>query len=280
MYPYQTPFPYRPVSPELFMPQPAQAAAQPSQAGAVAATTGNALRAAAGFASLIPAVGPLIGLGLAGAGTVASAIGTLANNKVQRLNRERIAALEKKQASGTLGLSAQQQRQAQQALASPVQRAAAEGRLAAERQMASMQGGSAGDLQRLQQQQAAMTAAGGQQAAAQVMAANEQRKAEQLAELEQRVQAQAQMRADDIATILGGAKSSAGAGGALIGSASKGALGSAFKDIGMRAMGGGPAATGMGTSLTPDDLALVEKLNQDGQLMKILAAVKQQEGGY
>jgi hypothetical protein len=279
--PFAMPNPLATVAQPMPVGAAAQMVAQPTQAANVGNTAADTMRAAAGPASL---VNPLLGAGLAIGGTAAGIATSFANNAVQRRNRAALEALQRRETAGTLGLTPLQKRQLQAQLQSPVARAAAEGRLAAERQAASMQNGSAGDLQAVQAQQTAMNAAASQQAAQQVAAANAQRAAEQKAEIDARLQAQAQMRADDYATILGTAAKTAAAGGAIAG-APPGTmpdtlLGAAGLPVRGTAFGGAPSIAGLG--LGPDELAQLQELSppdKERVLGQIRAALAMKRGG-
>jgi hypothetical protein len=161
----------------------------------------------------------LLGLGgvAAAGGLAGSIVASTTNNELQRSNRAELERLKRLQAAGQLGLDPVQQQRLQAELYNPVQRAAAEGRMAAEQQMASMGRASAGDLSRVRTEQARLNAAGARDAAMATRQADAQKKQAQRTEIQEREAAKAQYRKDDVSTILGGVRGGAGAAGALIG---------------------------------------------------------------
>lgn len=257
--------------PRMYMqPSSAQSGAQIEQAGAAAKTAGRL----AGLGSL---ASPALGVGLAGVGIAGGVAQSMANNGVQRTNRARIDELERLKATGGMGLTPVQQRQLQQSLTSPMQRAASSARLRGEQLMAASGGaGAAGDIAAMRDQQARQVGEAGQQAALQTRAADEQRKAAQLAELEGRTQAQAQMKADDYASIFGTLKEGASAGGALLAAAeTPGAKPGTWLSLG----GNNPAVTPVG-ALPPEDLDMLAKLTpeQRAQLLNQVRAAQAAQG--
>lgn len=161
-----------------------------------------------------------IGGGTAALGTIGGILQSTANNSAQRLNRERLNALLRKQGAGTLGLSPIEERQMQEAYANPARRAAATGKLQAEQLAAANGNAMAGDLERMRNAQAMQVGQAEQQASLATMAADKARKDQQMAEIDQRTAAKAQYKADDLATILGGISKSAATGGAVAGAGS------------------------------------------------------------
>ena len=157
------------------------------------------------------------GAGLFGLGLLGNVLQSTTNDAAQRENRQALERLRKMRATNGFGLTPVQEQQLQETLVSPVQKAAAEGRLRAEQMAASTQNATGGQLAALRKEQQQAVSQGGQQAALQVRAMDEAKKLEQQQELEQRTQAQASMRADDLQTILRGAAESAAAGGAIAG---------------------------------------------------------------
>ena len=245
-------------------------AAAPAVAGAAGAA------GLGGLAALAPVLGPVLGSAALVGGTLAGVAGSMANNRVQRQNNARIDELERRKAQGTLGLNPVQQRALTSRLTSPVARAATAGRLDTERRLATMQGASAGDFAAAQAQQTAVNAAAAQQAAQQVAMAQQAAVERQKEELEQRIQAQAQMRADDTSQILGALMQSASAGGALAGS------GPGVLPGTLLGLGGRPVVANQGMQgLTPDQMTLLAQLQASGDLGSIVdqaAALKRQRG--
>lgn len=263
---------------------PAQAAAQPSQAGAAAAAAERAktmdAKAAAEKAAMdaklaadkrkaamksgaktaalaaIPVVGG-----------VTSILGVTANDKLQKVTRQRIDALEGKKARGELGLTATERRGLQGKLVNPVQAAAAAGRARAEQLAAANQGASAADYAELRDAQARQVAQAQQQAGLAVAQANERKRNAQLARLDRAYQDQAAMRADDYSTVLSGLAQTAGAAGM--------ALGSPVGTFGLTGLAGSPRAAG---AVDPTLLAEVGQMPAE-ERSQLLANVRASLGG-
>lgn len=167
----------------------------------------------------LPLLVPLIAGGISAAAGAAGGIApTLANNQLQKRNREKLDELLQREKQGKLGLTPAQQRILDQRLQSPVAAAAAEARSRAEQIQAAGGVQSGADLSRLRTEQTRQVATGAQQAALQVAMADEAARASQLDEIEQRSQMKAQMKADDIAQILGAVSQTAGTVGLAAGS--------------------------------------------------------------
>ena len=150
-------------------------------------------------------------------GAAGNILGTMTNNQLQRRNKAKLEDLLNLEDQGALGLSPVEQRRMTQALVSPVQQAAALGRQRAEQLAAANPGASAGDLAQLRKEEVGARAQGAMAAGAQIEDANSAKVAQQKAEIEQRMQAKARMRADDMTGILQGATEAAGAAGAALG---------------------------------------------------------------
>jgi hypothetical protein len=229
----------------------------------------------------------LAGIGTAGLGTVGGIWQSTANDAVQRENRQRLEQLRKLQAGGKLGLNPLEERQLQDTLVSPVQKAAAEGRLRAEQIAASTGSATAGDMSRLRTEQTRANGEAGQQAAIAVRAADQGKRKEQLAEIEQREQARATMKADDLQTVLSSLSQSAAAGGAIAGSP-PGTLPNTLLGIGGLPFGGAPAAPAQVApaqaalaGLTPaqqQQLAAWAQSNPDAYRQALLQALALQGG--
>lgn len=216
---------------------------------------------------------PIIGAATGVAGTAGGVASSFANNEVQRANKKRLEELERLDAAGKLGLNPVEQQQLQAQLYNPVQRAAAEGRVNAEKMQAAMGTTSAADLADLRQQQVRTNAAGARDAAMAVRGANEQKKVMQQQEMESRRGAKAQMKADDIATIMGALSKGAAAGGAIAGAPEGTFANTALALGGMRAPSTGAAG------FSEEELALFRKLRENGQLDGILSQAKTLQGG-
>lgn len=211
----------------------------------------------------------LLGLGgLAGAaGLAGSVAASTTNNELQRSNRAELERLKRLQAAGQLGLDPVQQQRLQAELHNPVQRAAAEGRMAAEQQLASMGRASAGDLSRVRTEQARLNAAGARDAAMAARQANAQKKKAQIAEIQDREAAKAQFRKDDVSTILGGIRGGAGAAGAIAGAGPE-----ALSNVSLAAGGlkplpppitlSGPEANMLGSMPLEEQLATLDAAKQ------------------
>lgn len=225
------------------------------------------------------AIDPLMaGLGgLAGAaGLAGSIVASTTNNELQRSNRAELERLKRLQAAGALGLDPVQQQRLQAELFNPVQRAAAEGRMAAEQQLASMGRASAGDLARIRTEQARTNAAGARDASMAAKQANAKKKQAQVAEIQDREVAKAQFRKDDVSTILGGLRGGAGAAGAIAGAGPE-----TLSNLALAAGGLKQVGTGAPPVVTPDELkAITEGIPQDqlGGLLQAAQRRKQLEG--
>jgi hypothetical protein len=164
-------------------------------------------------------LGALIAGGISAAAGAASGIApTLANNQLQKRNREKLDELLAREKQGLLGLTPAQQRILDQRLQAPIAAAANEARTRAEQIQAAGGVTSGADLSRLRTEQSRQLAGGAQAAAMQVAQADQAAKAAQLDEIEQRDRLKAQMKADDYAQILGAVSETAGATGLLAGS--------------------------------------------------------------
>jgi hypothetical protein len=158
-----------------------------------------------------------LGIGTGVGGLAGGLYQTTANNRLQKRNNARIAALEDLERRGALGLTPVQQRQLSNQLLAPMQAQAAEQRTRSEQLAGAMgaSGASGADLATLRTEQARQGGAAANQVAAQVRAADEAKAQGQRQELEARLQSQAEMKQNDIETALRTIAQSAGAGGAL-----------------------------------------------------------------
>lgn len=221
------------------------------------------------------AIDPLMaGLGgLAGAaGLAGSIVASTTNNELQRSNRAELERLKRLQAAGALGLDPVQQQRLQAELFNPVQRAAAEGRMAAEQQLASMGRASAGDLARIRTEQARTNAAGARDASMAAKQADAKKKQAQVAEIQDREVAKAQFRKDDVSTILGGLRGGAGAAGAIAGAGPETLSNLALAAGGLKQVGAPPAPT-----VTADELSAISGIPTEEQASVLAAARRRKE---
>lgn len=266
---------------------PAQAAAQPSQAGAAAAAAERAKtmdakaaaeKAAADAkmaadkrkATMKTAAKTAAMAAIPVVGGVTSILGVTANDKLQKVTRNRIDQLEGKKKRGELGLTATDRRGLQGKLVNPVQAAAAAGRTRAEQLAAANQGSSAADYAELRDAQARQVAQAQQQAGLAIAQANERKKNAQLARLDQAYQDQAAMRADDYSTVLAGLTQTAGAAGM--------ALGAPVGTYGLSGAFGAPRGGAAGGALDPQLLAGLGELAPE-ERSQLLANVRASLGG-
>jgi len=220
----------------------------------------------------------VIGAAVLGGATLAGGLGSLyqvtANDAAQRENRKRLAELERMRDAGDLGLSPLERRQLQSQLFTPMSRAAAQGRAASEQQMAAMGStAAAGDYARIREAEARQNAAAQRDAAMTVQAMDEQKKQSRLAEIEGRIQAKSQYKADDIATLFGGLTKTGAAAGAIAGSG-PGVLPGTLLSV------GGFKVPGQQTpGFSPDEIAMLQRLKASGKLDSVLAQAQALQGG-
>jgi hypothetical protein len=161
-----------------------------------------------------------IALGLTGAGPIVTGIAdATADRQAQQRNKAELEKLLGKEERGELGLDPEQRKLLDQQLNAPVQTAAAQARTRAEQIANAISGGNTTGQQaaQLRKEQQGTLAAGAQRAALAIAGAQEQAKQQQKTEIEQRLQAKAAYKRDDIAKILGPIMELAGKGGMMAG---------------------------------------------------------------
>lgn len=150
-------------------------------------------------------------------GVVGGIADATSDRQAQQRNKSELTKLLAAEELGRLGLTGEERQSLDNQLNAPVAQAASQARARSEQLAASQQNSSGANLSRLRQEQSMTQAAGAQAAAAQIAGADMAKKQQQKAEIEQRLQAKAAYKRDDISKILGGLQQMAGPIGMLAG---------------------------------------------------------------